>query len=147
MKYLLIIILLLAGCPRTHAPAGAIEVSDEDCVTCHLGDYEAADDPVHVGMMPTTCDDCHSTHAWRPASGLHPESQFPIQSGPHEGVDCSSCHEPERGPYQEGANTNCLSCHPNSADLRDEHDDEPFFYDTSRPNFCLDCHPRGLADD
>lgn len=141
-----LLVLLLVGCTQTHAPAGAVEVSNDSCVTCHIGDYEAADDPVHVGNMPTTCDDCHSTEAWRPA-GMHPEAAFPIRSGPHAGIECADCHDDDLGLPQNGANTDCKRCHPNSADLRDEHDDFPWSYDPEPPNFCLDCHPQGIASD
>lgn len=59
--------MLAVGC-REHAP-GAREVGQSECVVCHQADYYATESPVHEGLFPTTCADCHSTNAWRPALG------------------------------------------------------------------------------
>lgn len=34
------------------------------CVGCHQADYDRA--PGHAGRFPTTCEQCHSTTAWKP---------------------------------------------------------------------------------
>ena len=39
--------------------------TSKECVGCHRKDYERA--PNHVGRRPTTCEECHSTDAWKPA--------------------------------------------------------------------------------
>ena len=41
------------------------EGTAKDCVGCHRKDYERA--PDHVGRRPTTCEQCHTTDAWKPA--------------------------------------------------------------------------------
>ncbi|MGE0784224.1 MAG: hypothetical protein AB7S26_00950 [Sandaracinaceae bacterium] len=58
---------LAAGC-RSHSGDRA-EVMGADCVTCHLDEYRATTSPVHEGLFPTTCADCHSVSAWVPALG------------------------------------------------------------------------------
>lgn len=45
------------------------QVTREECVSCHLSDYEATTNPIHEGLFPTTCADCHSTSGWVPALG------------------------------------------------------------------------------
>ena len=63
-RHTLIALALLVACGSRHEPA-AIEVGPEDCVPCHRGEYEDAEDPVHVGVLPVTCADCHGTESWR----------------------------------------------------------------------------------
>ena len=112
------------------------------CVGCHQADYDGSPYPGHDGF-PTTCNDCHGTSAWTPASGgTHPESAFPITSGNHKNIACLDCHDTSLGPMGKD-NTDCVQCHS-----RAEYD--PKHREVSRyptgdapPNFCLDCHPRG----
>ena len=142
--------LSLLAC-RAH-PDAAVEVQQEDCASCHMSDYLAATDPVHVDRMPDTCADCHTIEAWRPAVGFgHPEAFFPIASGDHEGIKCLECHEPERGPDAAGANTDCIGCHTGAheqAEMDDAHGGvADYRFESSQPNFCLSCHPDGQAPD
>ena len=58
--------LLASGCQGVH---DGVEVTQSDCVVCHQGDYDATTSPVHEGLFPTTCADCHSVSAWIPALG------------------------------------------------------------------------------
>jgi hypothetical protein len=145
---LVALLVALAACAQDHAP-GVIEVQgDEACVACHLADYEQTTDPVHAGTKPTTCGDCHSTSSWTPAlDGDHPESAFPIDSGPHERIACLDCHVPDLGPSTDGVNVSCIGCHTGEhsrAEMDDKHDEEPRYqWDEARPAFCRDCHPRG----
>jgi len=123
-------------CNSCHT-GGVLTGLSPDCVSCHLGDYNAATDPNHVAAaFPTTCDHCHSTAAWTPASFDH---SFPITSGPHDGFDCSDCH-PAPGNF---AQFTCTAggCHDGQAELDDEHD-EVNGYVFSSPA-CLACHPNG----
>ncbi len=144
-----VMIALLSACAQQHA-AGVIEVQgDEDCVSCHLADYQATIDPVHPGSKPTTCGDCHMTSSWTPAlDGVHPENAFPTNNGPHERVRCLECHVPELGPSTGGMNVSCIGCHTGEhsrSRMDDKHHEEARYqWDESRPAFCRDCHARGL---
>lgn len=141
--------LVLLACSRTHEGVW-VEVRSADCVICHRADYQGVAQPQHVGQYPETCGECHSTMAWRPATGLHPDGDFPIRSGPHQPVACGACHDPARGAYTDGANTSCVGCHTGEhqrARVDDQHRGIPdYAFDAARPNFCLSCHPNGRAE-
>lgn len=158
-----VLVLLVAGsCTQSH-DANRIAIRGDDCVTCHLADYDATTAPPH-GMVPgvagaqqfpTSCADCHRTTSWQPAvGGLHPPPpRFPIASGPHDAIRCLACHDLDLAASSTGgANTNCLQCHPDSADLRDSHTGvrsatgQSYAYNSAIANFCLTCHPAGLAN-
>ncbi|TMQ28622.1 MAG: hypothetical protein E6J90_00235 [Deltaproteobacteria bacterium] len=150
-----IAITLLAGC-FLHHPGDQQELMGTDCYSCHTTDYAATTAPVHRDtpqVFSTTCVDCHRTARWQPAlEGLHSDT-FIIARGAHAGIACLDCHDLAGAqPSKAGANTNCLTCHPDDATLRDGHDgvttatDQPFAYLASVANFCLACHPAGTAD-
>jgi hypothetical protein len=48
---------------HTGAPP-AFKGTSKDCVSCHRAEYEKA--PDHVARFPTTCQECHTTAAWKP---------------------------------------------------------------------------------
>lgn len=141
------VFLIPAGCINQH-DAQLQEVNTDDCVTCHRPDYEAVVDPMHVGVFPETCGQCHTTDAWRPAlEGAHPEANFPVAEGPHKSVECVECHKASLGPSTDGQNTDCIGCHTgehNRAKMDDKHHEEPDYnWRDAVPNFCLECHPNG----
>ena len=70
--------------------------------------------PNHVaGNFPRTCEACHSTNAWRPASGIdHNKTRFPL-TGAHQQVACARCHV---GGRYGGTSTDCYSCHKTNYD-------------------------------
>jgi hypothetical protein len=119
-----------------------------ECVGCHRDDYDMSPYPGHE-TFPTTCADCHSTTGWTPAlEGAHPEDRFPVQNGPHQPFECTSCHDPARGTSVAGMNTDCVGCHHEGVHSRarmdDKHREEPDYpFETTSVNFCLDCHPDG----
>lgn len=138
-----VVALAATGCTlERHDAAGPTD--DNDCYHCHRSTYELATMPPHVGEMPTTCRDCHSTTAWRPA-GRHPDDRFPIRSGPHGSADCAACHDPALGSSVAGANTNCLTCHPSGTTAPPHQGVPGYTWDPGMPHGCLTCHPRGLA--
>ena len=146
MRTLVLVLLaaLSAACGlERHANTDGI--ADNDCYACHRANYEQASDPVHVGVMPTTCRDCHSQIAWRPA-GPHPDADFPIRSGPHAAVDCGACHKPALGSPTDGANTDCLTCHTQAATAPAHVGEPDYRWDPAFPHSCLTCHPQGLAN-
>lgn len=145
----------LAGCFQAH-PGGQQELMGTDCVGCHQPDYAATTAPVHRDMpqvFSTTCANCHRTVNWKPALEHLHSDVFVIATGKHAQIACLGCHDLDTGqPSTQGANTNCLSCHPDDQALRDGHagvttaTDAPYQYLASVPNFCLSCHPAGTAD-
>lgn len=153
--------LVLASCLQSHDDK-RVAVRETDCVTCHLVDYDGTTQPPHGNVpgangpveFPKTCGDCHRTTSWQPAlNGLHPPPpQFPIASGPHDAIKCLACHDLDSlAPSAAGANTNCIQCHPDTADQRDSHTGvrgpagQAYAYAPAVANFCLTCHPNGLA--
>jgi hypothetical protein len=80
-----------------------------DCSSCHMKDYTGAKNPDHVAsMFPTSCQTCHSTAAWSPATFDHNTyTKFPL-TGAHVSVACTSCHI--NGNYTTTP-TDCYSCH------------------------------------
>jgi hypothetical protein len=78
------------------------------CATCHLKDYQGTNNPPHLQVgFPTTCEVCHSTSAWQPATFDHNKTKFPL-TGFHVKVPCASCHI--NNNYV-NTPTDCYSCH------------------------------------
>ena len=101
--------------------------------------------PGHASFA-TTCQDCHSTTAWRPASGgSHPQARFSI-TGTHS-YACNECHNPSLGPDGAG-NADCVGCHEGEHTLARMDGEHNGIGDYPRganraPNFCLQCHADG----
>jgi hypothetical protein len=140
----------IAGCAAD--PYDREKVTSRDCFLCHAEDYESATDPVHVGVNPTTCWECHETTGWRPAEqGTHPDDDFRISTGQHSDILCADCHDAGRGLRANGANTDCIGCHLGSHEvevMNAMHADRgvaSYPTDRSQPNFCLACHIDGNA--
>lgn len=138
---ILLSMLGLVGCFQPQHATGS-EVSNLECVTCHLDDYNG--NPTHPGQKPTTCADCHTTANWDSAGG-HPESAFAIKSGAHQNIECQTCHVASLGSPVKGANTDCIQCHARG-DVDPHHTGvSGYAYSTTQRNFCLTCHPDGTA--
>jgi hypothetical protein len=107
-------------------------------VACHRDDYDRTSNPNHrASGFPTTCQDCHGTDAWRPATFDH-ERFFPITSGRHAGIPCGTCHV---NPNQ-FSTFECIGCHEHRrSEMDDEHDDVRGYQYASPA--CYRCHPRG----
>lgn len=135
-----------AYCSSCHGDPPTYAGLPQTCNGCHQADFDYATTVVsgHSGFA-RTCQDCHSTSAWTPASGgAHPENRFPISRGRHSGIACNRCHDTSLGSPVDGANTNCYQCHMDQdarhAGVRN--------YPTgaNRPlNYCRNCHPTGNA--
>lgn len=79
---------------------------DTACYSCH------ARDDAHNGQFGTSCDACHTTTAWLPASFDHSKSGFPL-TGAHTSLPCSACHPNDMfSPLD----TTCFSCHARDDD-------------------------------
>ncbi|TFG87577.1 MAG: hypothetical protein E4H17_03265, partial [Gemmatimonadales bacterium] len=82
-----------------------------DCVACHLGDYQGANDPDHIEAdFPTDCELCHSPSdgGWDRLGFNHASFQL---VGTHATLDCAECHS--SGVYQ-GLPAECVDCHSNN---------------------------------
>ena len=117
-RFAVLIAFMLGACMQSH-PAGQQELAGKDCYTCHTSDYAATTSPVHRDspqIFSTVCASCHLTLHWKPAlEGLHNEA-FIIAQGPHAPIACQGCHDLAGAlPSKQGANTNCIQCHPNDA--------------------------------
>ena len=117
-----------------------------ECVGCHQADYDGSPFPGHSDFA-TTCQTCHTTTGWVPATGgNHPQQRFSI-TGTHN-FACNECHNPSLGPNGAG-NADCVGCHLGEhslARMDAEHRGEVGNYPTGAnraPNFCLQCHPGG----
>jgi hypothetical protein len=122
-------------CTDCHnAKFGGYNISSTACVTCHLSDFQGATNPNHVaGGFAQTCEICHSTSAWQPATFDHSKSAFPL-TGSHmvPPRTCADCH---------GTNnynitvTTCISCH--QKDFTGATSPVPH---TGFPTTCEQCH-------
>jgi hypothetical protein len=87
-------------------------LSTNACVSCHLKDYRNTTNPNHAQEgFAQTCDTCHNTSAWQPATFNHAASGFPL-TGAHTVPprQCTDCHVNNNYTI---TNTACVSCHQN----------------------------------
>ena len=152
------------SCKECH-PAGFTGAS-VDCYSCHADDFNAVNDPDHVGgQFPHDCRICHSDERWEPATINHNLTQFPL-TGAHLRIDCNlchvtgysgtptecfSCHQDEYNGTADpnhtaaGFNTQCEVCHTTSAWIPSTWDHDslfPIYTGKHREKWdtCLDCH-------
>lgn len=124
---------------------GSYKGLSNECVSCHLTDYNNAKNPAHASAnFSKDCKSCHSINGWAPATFDHDAQYFPIYSGKHKGEwsSCKDCHT-NAASY---ADFTCTNCHEHSKSRMDnEHDDVRNYVYNSKN--CYSCHPRGRADD
>jgi hypothetical protein len=137
------------GCTTTNIH-DTPQAKGRPCVNCHSAAYDQAQNPVHVGVYPNTCADCHNTSGWLPATAGHPEALFPITTGSHanKAVGCDDCHVPSTGSYSKGQNTDCVHCHigaHTTPSIDSTHTTVSGYTasSASMPHSCLTCHPTG----
>lgn len=100
-----------AACHRRQAPF-EYALTPTECFTCHVEDYQRADDPNHVAAgFPTECQVCHNTMEWDDAEfeggfGFDHSALFQL-SGAHASLDCEDCHANGFG----GTPSDCVGCH------------------------------------
>ncbi|KAA3641677.1 MAG: hypothetical protein DWQ02_00155, partial [Bacteroidetes bacterium] len=165
------------SCVDCHTSASSLRFDriGNDCLNCHLDDFQNTTNPDHEVLgFSTDCASCHGPEQeWQPASFLdHDQQFFPIHSGAHEGqwMDCIDCHtnpedyssfscvtchsNPETDNFHDGVDgyvyedIACLACHPTG--------DAETTFDHNSTNFpltgahitveCLECHQDGFAD-
>jgi hypothetical protein len=83
------------------------DVKGKACYSCHSSAYNTATNPVHVNVMPLTCQDCHDTKAWSPSS-VKDHYWWPIENK-HVGVSCAACHT--KGYKLGDTPKDCIGCH------------------------------------
>ncbi|MBZ5573420.1 MAG: hypothetical protein LAO09_16250 [Acidobacteriia bacterium] len=112
---------------------GKFKGTTADCVGCHLNDFRKTTNPNHVASnFPQTCQTCHSTSAWQPASFDHNSVGFPLTGG-HAGLQCTQCHV--NGNYNLTSNA-CSTCH-----MKDYNStNNPNHVQAKFPTNCQSCH-------
>jgi hypothetical protein len=104
------------------------------CVGCHLQDFNGTNNPPHAQAgFPQTCQQCHSTAAWNPATFDHSTfTKFPL-TGAHINVACNQCHV--NGQFA-STPTDCASCH-----MKDFNGTtNPNHAQSGFPQTCQQCH-------
>lgn len=119
-------------CSACHI-GGKFKGTPADCVGCHLPDFRKTTNPNHVRLnLPQTCQTCHSTSAWQPATFDHSLVGFPL-TGAHATLQCSQCHI--NGNFNL-TNTDCASCH-----MKDYNGTtNPNHKQAGIPTTCATCH-------
>jgi hypothetical protein len=125
----------------------------QGCVYCHSAAFVTVKTPVHLGVNPVTCQDCHSTNAWIPTigGGGHPEARFPLTGASkhnNAAIRCGDCHKPSLGENTAGQNTDCINCHLGAhtiASIDAVHATVGGYTpaNVNAPNSCLSCHTSG----
>ncbi|MCK9425625.1 MAG: hypothetical protein M0Q21_06280 [Ignavibacteriaceae bacterium] len=124
-------------CAKCHA--SGYTNTPKDCYSCHKTNYDNTNPKHSTSGFPTTCQDCHTTTIWTGATFSH--TKFPISSGKHSGISCTTCHTTSN--Y---ANFTCLNsgCHPKSSTDNDHIGEvNGYSYVSSE---CYRCHPTGRGD-
>jgi hypothetical protein len=94
-------------CQSCHV-SGNYQIVYQNCFQCHQNDFQTAANPNHVaGQFSHTCEGCHSTTSWSPATFDHNTTKFAL-TGKHATTQCQSCHV--SGNYQL-VYSNCYQCH------------------------------------
>jgi hypothetical protein len=80
---------------RDISPAGRDGIQVKDLNHTYLGltgTCTGCHDDEHQGQLGTNCTQCHTTNAWKPASGFnHATTKFAL-TGAHATVACAKCH-------------------------------------------------------
>jgi hypothetical protein len=116
-------------------------LTSNTCVTCHLKDFQGTNNPNHVTSgFAQTCETCHNTSAWQPATFDHSKSGFPL-TGSHTVPprQCSDCHVNNNYNI---TSTACVSCH--QTDYNNAKTPVPH---TGFPTTCEQCHDTVLWTD
>jgi predicted CXXCH cytochrome family protein len=128
-------------CHSTQSYAGAkfnhVGVNAGACATCHTGSMAAGKPSSHV-QTSASCDSCHKTTGWTPASGFD-----------HAGVTpgtCATCHNGSRATGKAAThvpvgNQSCDSCHRSGGSWK------PSSFNHTQlavTNQCASCHTGGF---
>jgi NMD protein affecting ribosome stability and mRNA decay len=112
---------------------GVYATAPTTCVGCHLKDFQGTTNPNHAQAgIPQTCELCHMTTAWQPATFDHSKTVFPL-TGAHTSVACSACHT--NGVFP-NTPTTCVACHLNQYQATTS----PNHTQAGLPTDCKLCH-------
>ncbi|NUQ82424.1 MAG: hypothetical protein HUU10_12500 [Bacteroidetes bacterium] len=118
-------------CESCHSGGNYTTIPSTDCYACHQADYQGTTNPKHSPTsFPFTCETCHQTTSWTPATFDHNKTAFPLTGG-HTTADCASCHI--NGQYT-GLATDCKSCHTPDYNKAVNHQTQGY------PVKCETCH-------
>ncbi|MCA0446560.1 MAG: hypothetical protein LCH54_10065 [Bacteroidetes bacterium] len=96
------------SCESCHTGGNYTTIPAADCYSCHQADYTGTSNPKHTpAAFPFTCETCHSTTTWAPATFDHSKTKFPL-TGKHAVTECNACHT---GGVFTGLQTTCVPCH------------------------------------
>ncbi|HPE57768.1 MAG TPA: hypothetical protein PK904_15280, partial [Bacteroidales bacterium] len=112
---------------------GSYTNTPNECVGCHLDNYNQTNDPNHVESgFPQECEICHTTSpGWSPASYNGHDEIWPL-TGAHETTSCNECHQ---GNYTTIPNE-CASCHISNYNQTTDPDHGEIGFATT----CEECH-------
>ncbi|MBL8755716.1 MAG: hypothetical protein JNK15_20640 [Planctomycetes bacterium] len=121
------------SCTSCHT-GGVYTGLDPACVSCHLADWQQANDPPHQAFqLGQQCEQCHGTTTWGSGNWQH---DFPLQ-GEHN-LACFDCHD-------NAANRllfECIHCHEHrQSEANSEHQGVNGYVWASAN--CYQCHPNG----
>ncbi len=131
------------SCSACHSPSNdlaKLATGPNDCVACHLADYNK----VHAGtQVPTTCAQCHTQTSWDGASADHSllSNGFAL-TGAHLTAQCTACHQVPGYALivpKPTDNNDCVACH--LADYERAH------AGSNKPTTCAECHNTTKWDD
>lgn len=106
-----------------------------ECIDCHLNDYEATTSPGHVESgFSTDCIACHDLAAadWFWSAGSVNHLFFPLTKG-HAIDDCTACHI---STNFSNTPSNCFACHQDDFEATIDPDHQAFGF----PMECEVCH-------
>ncbi len=124
------------SCTDCHTSATTLEFNriGNDCINCHIDDFNATTNPNHQDAgFSTDCAACHRPDAfdWGGADNID-HSFFPLTAG-HDISDCTQCHT--SGDFS-STSPECVSCHLNDFENTLEPRHEPAGFS----NDCTQCH-------
>lgn len=125
------------SCDQCHSSETALRFDriGNDCINCHLDDFQATTAPNHEAAgYSTNCMECHdvASQTWLWTSGTANHNFFPLTGG-HAIQDCNACHS--NGTFA-GTPTECFACHEDDylATTSPDHQANGF------PTDCSACH-------
>jgi hypothetical protein len=123
-----------SGCSKASNIHDTPEANGQACVACHRAAYATATNPKHSGVMPETCNVCHTTKAWTPATVTPDAHTWFALKKKHAAPQCADCHK--KGYLPGDTPNTCVGCH--QADYDGTTD--PAHKASGFPTDCAGCH-------
>lgn len=123
------------SCEQCHTAASTLQFTriGNDCISCHIKDFNASTSPDHKHAgFSTDCIECHDvfTPDWKTNKVKH--DFFPLTLG-HEVSDCNKCHT---GGNYSATPTSCTACHQQDYNTAQAPNHQTAHF----PNDCAQCH-------